>query len=87
MILGYVLREAFYGAFKPTSGQFICQKAHALQRKKLLTDTICYVFLNVVKAVIGQDSWVTRSCDLEIISSGITQSIYTLIFHKNPPQF
>lgn len=87
MILGYVFCEAFYGASKPTSGQFICQKVHALQRNKLLTDTICYAFLNVVKEVTGQDSLVTRSCDLEIISSGITPSIYMPIFYKNPPQF
>lgn len=44
-------------------------------------------FLNVVKEVTGQDFCVSWSCDLQIISSWITQSIYVPMFHKRPPQF
>lgn len=45
IILRCVFHEAFCGVLKPTSGQFICQASCGLQRRKLLTDTICYAFL------------------------------------------
>lgn len=40
------------------------------------------VFPNVVKEVTCQDFCLTRSCDLQIISSWITKSIYVLMCHK-----
>ena len=53
MILKYVLHEAFCCAFKPSSGQFICQTAPGLQEGKATDRYHMLCFFNVVKEFKG----------------------------------